>query len=784
MRRLRLFAAREEQPRSRRATDVVEAVAAAVGICLIALVALPESSVERAVVELISTFPAGLDVLWQLLIAALILTAVAVCVAAALRRRLPLLRDVGLALLLAVGVSLLAGRVVQGSWQPLWTTSADEGGTWPLVLAVTLPTAAVRTAVPHLAKPVRFLGRWLIVLAAVAAVLLGAAPSAAIAALLVARISSTAIHLAFGSPQGRPSLADVELAVASLGVRAHSFGEAERQPAGLYVVNAVSTQDDPLVVKIYGRDAYDTQLLTTAWRSIWYREPGSPGAFGRRQQVEREAFLTLLAKQAGLATETVVAAGMTQDDDAVLILKRIGKPLATIPRPWTDDVVRDIWQAVLRLHDSAISHGQLDDSHLVIDGNRIGMINFRGGEPGRMQDTLLADRAQTLVTTALAVGPQRAATGALDALGPSGLAELLPFVQQPTLSSRQRQQVKDADLDLDGLRDEAASVAGIELPELRKLRRVTVGSLVQLGLLIVAFLALSAAFADLDLADLVDQLQSASWVLIVIGFGIAQLPRLAQAAATLGAAPIPLPLGPVYALQLAQSYIGLAVPASAARVALNVRFFQRHGLSPGAALAIGAIDGFAGFVVQAILLLTMLLLTSATLDLDLSSTTPSGLGRLVLILVVLSLVAIVVVLLAPAWRRALFGWIASAARDALEAVRNIRSPRRLGLLFGGNFAAELLFALALGTIAAAFGYWVGLTELLLINMTVSLFAGLLPIPGGIGVVEGGLTLGLVRAGVPQEAAFAIVIMYRLATFYLPPIWGFFALRWLEKNRHL
>jgi hypothetical protein len=29
-----------------------------------------------------------------------------------------------------------------------------------------------------------------------------------------------------------------------------------------------------------------------------------------------------------------------------------------------------------------------------------------------------------------------------------------------------------------------------------------------------------------------------------------------------------------------------------------------------------------------------------------------------------------------------------------------------------------------------------------------------------------------------------VFLYRLATFYLPPIWGFVALRWLQRNRYL
>ena len=57
-------------------------------------------------------------------------------------------------------------------------------------------------------------------------------------------------------------------------------------------------------------------------------------------------------------------------------------------------------------------------------------------------------------------------------------------------------------------------------------------------------------------------------------------------------------------------------------------------------------------------------------------------------------------------------------------------------------------------------------------------------PFEVGVTEGGLIFGLTAAGMPQEAAFAAVTFYRLATFYLPPIWGFFSLRWLERNRYL
>src|SRR5262245_16098318 len=69
-------------------------------------------------------------------------------------------------------------------------------------------------------------------------------------------------------------------------------------------------------------------------------------------------------------------------------------------------------------------------------------------------------------------------------------------------------------------------------------------------------------------------------------------------------------------------------------------------------------------------------------------------------------------------------------------------PRKVGELFGGNLMSQLLFAITLGTVARAFGYHVPISSLILINTVVGLFAGLLPVPGGVGVSEAGLALGL------------------------------------------
>jgi len=130
----------------------------------------------------------------------------------------------------------------------------------------------------------------------------------------------------------------------------------------------------------------------------------------------------------------------------------------------------------------------------------------------------------------------------------------------------------------------------------------------------------------------------------------------------------------------------------------------------------------------------------------------------------------------------------SAARFAFNVrflqKQGLASPRRLGMLIGGNLGAEFFLAMALGAFARSPGYPVGIVELLFINVSASLLAGLLPIPGGIGIVESGLTLGLVRAGLPEDAALAPALLDRSATFYLPPLWGFFAVRWMERRQLL
>jgi glycosyltransferase 2 family protein len=788
VRGIRVFASPIDEPRARRATDAVLAVAAAAGLLLVGWVADPPAAFERALIELVDAIPDFLRGVWQLLLDLFSMWAVVLVVVATVRRRFGLVRDELFAAAAALAIACVAVRIVDGAWPDLWHTLRDvePPPTFPAV-RVAVAAACVITASPHLSRPTRRIGRWLVTVGAASIVLLGgASPAGAIGALLVALLAAAAVHLVFGSCGGRPGLSEVRRALDELGVRTTALGAADRQPAGVFLVQGTDGVGEPLTIKVYGRDAADTQLLAKLWRTIWYRQEGAPPTLGRLQQAEHEAFLSLLARQAGVPTQEVVTAGATADDDALLVLRIPGRPLTEVPsEDLTDDVLHGLWRTVSTLHEADIAHGQIDPLHVTVDTTgRVALIDLSASTVAPTADQRRTDQAQVVVTSVVVAGRDRGLAVARDVLGVDGLTAVLPYLQTPALSGGLRRLSRAAGVDLDELRDRAAELAGVEAPKLQQLRRVTWGSVLQTALLFFACFALISGLSGLDLADLADELANVSWWWIAVGAVFVQLPRVAQAVSTLGACPIPLPLGPVYALQLAISYVNLAIPSSAARIAVNIRFFQRQGVPPGSAVAVGAIDGFSGFVVQILLLSSILLFSNASLDLNLSVGTSGGPGRLLVGVIAAALAAVAVVLVVPSWRRRVLGMARELLAQGGAALRSVRSPRRIAMLLGGNLAAELMFAGSLGLFALAFGYHVPFLELVLINESVALLAGLMPIPGGIGVTEGALTIGLTAAGVPQSAALAIAITYRLASFYLPPIWGWFAFRWLQRNAHL
>ena len=782
---IKLFAAPRDQPRARRGTDVVTLVAALLGVAL-AIVAFPPSETELSLARLLASLPDWLEPLWEFCTDLLWFVALVLVGAALVRRRVFVVLQALAALLLAALLVLVAARLALGSWPEVSSALLGRADATRFPNARVAEAAAVLATVsPHLVKPARTFGRWILLLGVLGAAIVGdATPVGTLAAVLIALVAAATVRLVSGTSAGRPTVGAVAGSLAELGVRGLKLEEAERQVAGVFHVRGVDDDGHPLLVKVYGRDAYDTQLVSRLWRRVWYRGSGPAVRLSRLHAAEHEAFVTLLCRSAGLASHDVVTAGATIDDDALLVLRGEGRPLASLdPARLDDATLRRAWSALALLDRIAVAHQQIDPTTTAAFSDEVGFVDFGGAAVAASVHQRTVDRAQLLMTTVALVGDERALPAAVGALGRDGVASLLPYLQVAVSGPGLRRALKTAEVDVDELRTQAAAAVGVEPPEVVKLRRVTIWSVAQLALLLLATSTILSAAADVDWGQVRTAFENASWAWIGLALVLAQLPRLTQALATLGSVPAPLPLGPVYALQLATGYMNVALPSNLARMAVNIRFFQRQGLSGPTAVASGAIDSFASTIAQAVLLALLLLFSEATLALDLPL--PAGAARnlLWILLGAVAAMALVLVLLRRL-RRALVELARRWWPDVRRALAALRASHKLALLLLGSVATEVLFAIALGVCARAFGYDLPLAELLVINISVSLLASFIPVPGGIGVAEFGLVVGLTSAGMTSEAALAAVLLYRLATFYLPPVWGFIAMRWLQRNRYL
>ncbi|HEX5095732.1 MAG TPA: lysylphosphatidylglycerol synthase transmembrane domain-containing protein, partial [Acidimicrobiia bacterium] len=235
--------------------------------------------------------------------------------------------------------------------------------------------------------------------------------------------------------------------------------------------------------------------------------------------------------------------------------------------------------------------------------------------------------------------------------------------------------------------------------------------------------------------------------------------------------------------QFANNFTGL-VGGTVATTALVIRFFQKQGQKIAVAASSGILNSFAGFVVQTFVIIIGLAVTG---DEFIPSSTGGDrtIAGVVILVIIVGGIALALALVVPKLRRRLKGLIAPQWDAAKENLRLILStPRKAVMLFGGNLASQILYALVLDASLHAYGQDLPVLQLMVVNSLASLLGGMAPVPGGMGVVEAGMIAGLTAAGIPEAQAVAATFTHRLFTAYLPPIWGWFSLQWLRRNDYV
>jgi len=771
----------------RRPGDIARILIAIFIVVVTALATNRVTEREQKLYELLVGLPAWLHSMFEWVFdAGTIGVLVVVALALVLTRRWgPVLRVViasAAAWLIAVALRNMVDS--SADWH---AARLDAHGSVPVypVVQLAVAVAGLLAIAPFLVRPARRLVLAALVVAATCAVAAGSGlPLDVVGSFALGWGVAAALHLAFGTPAATPTLGQVERALADLGVAVSDLRLNDAQVWGETRFTGVDPAGGPVSVDVIGRDSADARLVSKVVRSLIYRDSGPSLALTRPQQLEHRAYVLLLAAKSGVPVSEVVIAGMAgAADDAVLVLRTpAGTPLTKVDATRvTDAVLDDVWRNLHRLHASRLAHGQcMAGNVLLLDDGTTAFVDFANGSSAAPPERCARDRVELIATTAVIVGDERALSAALRALGRDGLADILPLLESAALSSGGRRSLADRKKFFTGLREQGAQLTDEEVPKVTELRRVSPGDIVMAAATFLGFYLIIIQFVGIDIWA---TLQTAEVAWVVVAALLSPLPQFTGGIALQGSVATPLPYGPVVAEQFANNFTGL-IGGTVATTALVIQFFRKQGLKVAVAASSGIMNSLAGGIVQVALVVLALIVTHDNWHVS-STGDDSGVGQFILIFVIVVGVVLGVALLVPKLRHAAKGMVQPqihAARENLHGI--LTTPRKAVMLFGGNLASQLIFALVLDASLHAYGATLPFLQLVLINSLASVLGGLAPVPGGMGVIEAGLIAGLTAAGIPNEIAVATTFTHRLFTAYLPPIWGWFALRWLRRNDYV
>jgi len=769
------------EPPERRPVDVVRMIVGAVLAALVGLWAQTRTSLNGDLLRVITNLPDALDGLARVLYALGSIWMVLALTAVLLLGRLwRVALPVAVAGTVAWGLSE-ALRDALGS-QSLKGLDINQrladGPAFPAThVAVSVAVALV--AAPYLVRPLRRLLLIPLIGVALASMYLGTAFLAdVIGGYFIGSAIAAATLVAFGSPAGRPSPEEVREALAELGFEVADVKTSARSVARATAMEATLTSGERMHAVVFGRDQRDSRAAARVWHSIMYRDPAAPVFGSRIQQVEHIAYALMLAERAQVSASTLVKTGVAGPDAAILVTHEpTGTPLDELEKcHLTDQVLASSWAALERLHRVAISHGHLDAHHILLGSDSsIAFAGFTAADVGGVREWRDRDVVSVLVATAALVGNERAIAAAIAALGKERMAEVVPAVQPVVVPDGPVKHQKHFSKTIKELRGELATATDAEDAAPIKIRRL---SWTNVGMMVGLAVAISItvfSLKDINFSSVADEFQNATWAWAFVAAVMYPIVPAAWALALMGAVNTDLALGPTTLVQLACTFLNLVTPSGVGGTALQLDYLHKQGVPIAPAGSAMVLSTSVGYGLQIGLLFIAATLTSTALDVNVSA------GTATLWIIALVAAGTGIVMAIPKLRGKVVPQVKRSASDIWAVLRD---PHKACQLVGGDLLGNLIYPAILGVCLLAFGQHLGFAELVTVQIGAGLLGNMAPVPGGVGVTEAALTAGLTSFGIASAPALASVLLFRGITFLLPPIFGWFTLRSLQRKGYV
>lgn len=702
---------------------------------------------------------------------------VAVLIVLAWRRRFDLLAILVLAVVISSIAMALLSNVAQKT-VPVSELGYERVESWligsqfPSSPYLAAATAVLVAGGPWMSRRWRRASWGLLAVAVVARLVTATEVPVRVGMLLTLGAASGSLALVlFGAPRRRIDPATVQQTLATVGVATDDL-QPRAEEGGTPTFTGTDAGGSALFVKVIGRDERDTDLLLTTWRSLTLR--GLDDDASRRSPervVEREALAMGMLRTIGVRTALPVAIAATSEGAGVLAATRLDGPrlVDLADGELTDEALDELWAQVALMQTRRIAHRRLNATNVRLTDEGPALIDLRWTTLDGSDETLGVDVAELVASLATVVGPDRSIAAAGRNLSHEQLARAVPLMQHAVLTSSTRRALGDKKA-VTALRDAMAEAAGIEKVQLTPVSRISLKEIVStVGSIVLLYYVISLA-ANWD--DIWDSFSGANLAYSIPILALALAPYVTGAMSLMGAVTTHLAFLRTTAVMFAQSFLNRFTPANAGGMAMRMRYLQLNGQETAVAAASIGLTSMASGVMQVLLIVVFLIWGGAS-D-RLSDFSFPSVGTILVVIIAIGLV--VTLLLFSAWGRKV---VRPRLRDTVAKLRTnmgelLRDPVKMLMLFGGALLGKLATILAFWLSVHAFGVDMSLPKAGALYMIANSIGSAVPTPGGVGGIEAALTGVLISFGVDNATAAAIVLFFRIQTFWLPtaPGYGF------------
>lgn len=568
------------------------------------------------------------------------------------------------------------------------------------------------------------------------------------------------VRWALGTPSALPTPEELARWLEGQGVWVAGLSAAD--PSSRARMEGTLADGTPVRVHLSSRDNRGAGLARRLWALIRLQR-GVVGriALSSRVRIEQVALACYLAQQAGVPSPAVVLLAEMPSETLALVTTVPQDPPEPGPPGKASTVA--LFAALRALHSKGVAHHDLRPGNIVMplgDSADAGFRSLDSAEPGAGELAKRLDLVQLLTTLSDEVGAADAVAALRDGYGWVDEFAVAAVLQPIALMPWGWRTMRAAQGSLTALRKELLPEGDGGARPVARLERFRWRTVVSTVAATVAVYLLVFEFRG---ADLVGTLADAKpgWL---IGAVLASAVTYAAAAANLAAfVPKRLSLWRGFQVQLAASFVGIAMPPTVGHVAVNARYLHKERVNEADIAAAVAMSQIVNVVTTLLLLIVLAVLTGAG---DSPFKIPSSTDLLIGLGAVAAMILVMLAL--PRTRAMLTQVVWPRVRGVWPQLLHVGShPVNLAASAGANLVLTATYTFALLASLWSIGAHPSILGAAIVYLAGNTVGSAALTPGGLVAVEAAMTGALVGIHIPYPEALPAVLIFRIATFWLP-----------------